>query len=71
MIVDLNVAGVFIPGLVVLALVALIATMAVIRLSTAIGILRLFAYRPLVEIATFLIIYGVLAQYLPLIGPIS
>ncbi|MFZ5738192.1 MAG: DUF1656 domain-containing protein [Pseudomonadota bacterium] len=71
MIVDLNVAGVFIPGLVVLALVALIATMAVIRLCTAIGILRLFAYRPLIEIATFLIIYAVLAQYPPLIGPIS
>lgn len=59
MIVDLNVGGVLIPGLVVLAFIALVATMAT---------LRLFAYRALVELATFVIIYGLLVQYLPSIG---
>lgn len=68
MIVDLNVGGVLIPGLVALAFVALVATMAVLRLLAASGLNRLFAYRPLVELATFVIIYGLLVQYLPLIG---
>jgi len=39
------------------------------RFCAATGISRLFAYRPLVEAATFLIIYGLLTQYLPLNGP--
>jgi len=69
MIVDLNFGGVLIPGLVVLAFIALIATMATMRFCAATGISRLFAYRPLVEAATFLIIYGLLTQYLPLNGP--
>lgn len=68
MIVDFNVGGVFIPSLVVLAFIALVAGMATMRIFTATGIHRLFAYRPLVELATFVIIYGLLAQYLPSIG---
>lgn len=68
MIADLNVGGVLIPGLVVLAFIALVATMATLRLFAAAGLDRLFAYRPLVEIATFVIIYGLLAQSLPSIG---
>lgn len=68
MIVDLNVGGVLIPGLVALAFVALVVTMAVLRLFAAAGLHRLFAYRSLVEIATFVIIYGLLVQYLPSIG---
>ena len=68
MIVDLNVGGVLIPGLVVLAFIALVATMAVLRLFAAVGLHRLFAYRPLVELATFVIVYGLLVQYLPSIG---
>ncbi|MGQ9369158.1 DUF1656 domain-containing protein [Azospirillum sp. ST 5-10] len=71
MIVDLNIGGVFIPGLVVLAFIALIATMATMRFFAATGISRLFAYRPLVEIATFLFIYGLLVQHLPRIGLLS
>ncbi|WP_435656849.1 DUF1656 domain-containing protein [Brucella pituitosa] len=68
MIVDLNIGGVMIPGLVVIAFVALVATMSVLRLFTASGLNRRFAYRPLVELATFVIIYGLLVQYLPSIG---
>ncbi|NEW86280.1 DUF1656 domain-containing protein [Rhodopseudomonas sp. WA056] len=71
MIVDLNMGGVFIPGLVVLALIALFATLAIMRFCNATGISRLFEYRPLVEIATFLMIYGLLMLYLPLVGSIS
>ncbi|WP_324695220.1 DUF1656 domain-containing protein [Novosphingobium sp. RL4] len=68
MIVDLNLGGVLIPGLLVLAFVALVATIAVIRLLSVAGIYRAFAYRPLVELATFAIIYGLLVQHLPSIG---
>lgn len=71
MMVDLNIAGVFIPGLVVLAAIALIAALAVLRVLSATGIGRLFVCQPLVEIATFLIVYGLLVQYLPLIGLLS
>jgi hypothetical protein len=71
MIADLNIAGVFIPGLVILAFVALVAAMAALRILAVTGIPRLFAYRPLFEIATFLIIYGLLVQYVPLIGLLS
>jgi Protein of unknown function (DUF1656). len=71
MIADLTVSGVSIPGLVVLAFIALIATMAALRVSAATGISRRFAFRPLFEIATFLIIYGLLVQYVPLIGLLS
>jgi hypothetical protein len=68
MIADLNVGGILIPALVVLAFIALVATMAMIRLFAAAGLHRLFAYRPLVELATFVIIYGLLVQYPPSIG---
>jgi len=68
MFVDLNVGGVLIPGLVVIAFVALVATMVLLRLFGAAGLHRRFAYPPLVELATFIIIYGLLVQYLPLIG---
>ncbi|MFS2327575.1 DUF1656 domain-containing protein [Brucella sp. H1_1004] len=68
MIVDLNIGGVLIPGLVVIAFVALVATMSVLRLFTASGLNRRFACRPLVELVTFVIIYGLLVQYLPSIG---
>ncbi|MFC7332310.1 DUF1656 domain-containing protein [Rhodocista pekingensis] len=68
MIVDLNIAGVFIPGLVVLGFIALITTLATMRFCTTTGLSRLFAHRTVVEIATFLLLYGLLVQSLPLIG---
>lgn len=71
MIVDLNLGGVFIPGLVVLAFIALIVTVTTMRFFAATGISQLFAFRPLVEVAAFLIVYGLLTQYLPLNGLMS
>jgi hypothetical protein len=69
MIIDFNIGGVFIPGLVVIAFIALVATLAMMRFFSVIDIHRLFTCRPLVEAATFLIIYGLLMQYLPPNGP--
>ncbi len=68
MIVDLNIGGVFIPGLVVLAVIALGLSVGVIRLFSAVGIHRLFAYPPLIELATFVMIYGLLVRYAPSMG---
>ncbi|WP_420232991.1 DUF1656 domain-containing protein [Pseudomonas sp. ABY48] len=68
MIVDLNVGGVLIPGLLALVFVVLFATIVIIRLLSVVGIYRLFAYRPLVELATFVLLYGLLVQHLPSIG---
>ncbi|WP_426117153.1 DUF1656 domain-containing protein [Pseudomonas sp. DSP3-2-2] len=71
MIVDLDVGGVLIPGLLALVFVALFATLAIIRLLSVVGIYRIFAYRPLIELATFVLIYGLLVQHLPSIGRLS
>lgn len=64
MIVDFHIAGVLIPGLLVVAVLALVATLAAIRLLRVVGIYRLFAYRALVELAAFTIIYSLIVQYL-------
>tara|TARA_A100001391_G_scaffold899_2_gene1297 strand:- start:9408 stop:9623 length:216 start_codon:yes stop_codon:yes gene_type:complete len=70
MIIDMNIGGVLIPGLLVLALLALAATAVTLRLLSATGLAHRFAYPPVVEIATFLIILGLLTQYPPTIGPL-
>ncbi len=71
MIVDLDVGGVLIPGLLALVSVAIFATVAIIRVLRVVGIYRLFAHWPLVELAIFALIYGLLVQHLPSIGHLS
>ncbi|MGA1858296.1 DUF1656 domain-containing protein [Azospirillum sp. 11R-A] len=68
MILDLDFGGVFLPGLLVLALAALAGTVALVRLFAAAGLFRLAASRPLVELATFALLYGLLLQALPSSG---
>ncbi|CAO3402440.1 MULTISPECIES: DUF1656 domain-containing protein [unclassified Azospirillum] len=68
MILDLDFGGVFLPGLLVLALAALAGTVALVRLFAAAGLFRLTASRPLVELATFALLYGLLLQALPSSG---
>jgi len=68
MIVDLVVGGVLIPGLLALVFVAMFATLATIHVLRVVGLYRLFARWPLVELATFVLIYGLLVQHLPSIG---
>ena len=68
MIGDLDVGGVLIPGLLALVFVAIFATVAMIRLLCVVGIYRLFARRPLAELAIFALIYALLVQHLPSIG---
>jgi len=68
MILDLDIGGVFLPGLLVLALAALAGTVTLVRLFAAMGLFRLTASRPLVELATFALLYGLLLQALPSSG---
>lgn len=68
MIADLDLGGVFIPGLLVLAMAALAATIIVIRLLANARLIRLFAYRPAVELAVFAILYGLLTQAASSVG---
>jgi hypothetical protein len=71
MIVDVDVGGVLLPGLLVLAVVALLATIVVLRFLAIAGGCRVFVHRPLVEIAAFALIYGLLVQTLPFTGLFS
>ncbi|WP_434620344.1 DUF1656 domain-containing protein [Azospirillum sp. B2RO_4] len=68
MISDLDIGGVFIPGLLVLALIALVGTIAAVRLFAAAGLFHLIGSRPLVELCTFALLYGLLLQALPSSG---
>jgi len=68
MIPDIAIGGVLLPGLLVLAILSLGGTVAVLRLLSPFGIARWFGFRPLLEIATFTLFYGLLVQFLPAIG---
>jgi len=63
MIIDYTIGGVFIPGPLVLAVIALFAAVMVIRLLSFVGAYRVFVSRPLVEISVFVIIYVLLLQH--------
>lgn len=62
MIDDLILGGVFIPGLLALALIALIGTVVALRFLKATGATRAFTLRPLVELAVFTLLFGLLVQ---------
>ncbi|MBN8848383.1 MULTISPECIES: DUF1656 domain-containing protein [unclassified Sphingomonas] len=57
---EVNIAGVYMPGLLVLGIVALLVTALLTRVLGAIGAYRLIAYRPLVDLALFFIVLGAL-----------
>jgi len=64
---DLAVDGVFIPGLMAVALTALVLSMMASRLLARLGLYRLFAYRPLVGLSLFVILSALLIQLAPLL----
>ncbi|OSQ37595.1 DUF1656 domain-containing protein [Thalassospira sp. MCCC 1A01428] len=68
MMIDYNVGGVLMPGLLVFALFALVGTVTITRFLSLTGIVRIFAQKPLIELATFVIIYSLFAQYVPSTG---
>ncbi|MFT3978717.1 MAG: DUF1656 domain-containing protein [Sphingomonas bacterium] len=57
---EVSLGGVYMPGLLLLAIVALLLTAVLTRLLGLIGAYRLFAYRPLVDVAIYVIMLGAL-----------
>jgi len=58
MIGEISVGGVFIPSLIILVLVATVLTAMLSRLLSWVGFYRLVAYRPLTDLAFFLLLLG-------------
>lgn len=61
MIGEVSIGGVYLPALLLLALAALVLTGLLSRLLALISAYRLVAYRPLVDLALFMLILGLLA----------
>lgn len=58
---EVNLFGVYVPSLLILAVAALLVTALATRLLSLVSAYRLFAYRPLVDLALYVIILGGLA----------
>jgi hypothetical protein len=61
MIGEVSIGGVYLPTILLLGVAALLLTAAVSRLLGFAGVYRLVAYRPLVDVALFIILLGLLA----------
>lgn len=56
---EVSIGGVFLPSLVFLGLIALVLFAFLTSLMSILGIYRLFAHRPLVDMALLVILMGV------------
>lgn len=65
---DLNIGGVFIPGLLVTALAALACMLALIALLSLSRLYRRLPFRPLLDISTYLVTFFLLMQGLTALG---
>ena len=63
MIGEVSLFGVYIPSLLLLAVIALILTSIAARVLALLSVYRVFAYRPIVDIAVFILILGALALF--------
>jgi len=61
MIGEVSIGGVYIPSLLFLAVAAVVLTALLSRLLSVFGFYRLVAYRPLADIAFFLVLLGAIA----------
>lgn len=65
---EIALSGIFIPTLLLLALLALILAWVVTRLIGAAGLYRFLAYRAAVDLSIFILILGGLAILVPTLG---
>lgn len=65
---EISLGGVFVPTLLVLALAALALSFVVTRLLSAFSLYRFVAYRALVDLSLFVLLLGLLAWIVPLLG---
>ncbi len=61
MIGEVSIGGVYLPTILLLAVAALVLTGIATRLLALVGFYRLVAYRPLVDLALFFLILGLLS----------
>lgn len=61
MIGEISIFGVYLPALLVLAIVAILLTGVATRLLTLVGAYRAIVYRPLVDLAIFVLVLGLLS----------
>jgi hypothetical protein len=66
MIGEFDIYGVFVPVLLVWAMIALALTAILRRVLAAIGFYRLVWHRPLVDLSLFVLLLGAVATVLPL-----
>jgi len=55
---EVSLFGVYVPGLLLLAVAAAVLAAVVSRVFSLIGVYRIFAYRPLVDVAVYILILG-------------
>ncbi|WP_394438254.1 DUF1656 domain-containing protein [Sphingobium naphthae] len=65
---EIALGGIFVPTLLLLALVALLLAWAVTRLIGALGLYRFLAYRAAVDLSIFILILTGLALLVPTLG---
>jgi len=55
---EVSLFGVYVPGLLLLAIAAAVLAALVSRVFALLGLYRVFAYRPLVDVAVYILILG-------------
>jgi hypothetical protein len=58
---EISISGVYVPALLLHACVAIVLVWLLSRLSSTIGVYRLLAYRPLADIALFVLLLAAIA----------
>ena len=69
MIGDVNIGGVYFPALVLLGIIGLCITGLLTRLINAVGGYRLIVYRPIADLAIFVLVLGLLILLTMTRGP--
>lgn len=68
---ELTIGGVYLPAILLLAVIAVVLTGLTTRLLSIAGLYRIIVYRPLVDLALFIIILGLLSLATGPSGPHS
>lgn len=68
MINDINIGGVFIPGLLLTALIALVCTLLLVPLFSVSRLYRRLPLRPLLDVSTYIVTFFLLLQVLTTLG---
>ncbi len=65
---EISIDGVLVPTLLVLAVIASLITLVLMRVANLVGFYRLFAYRAAVDLCLYILVLGLLVRLAPLIG---